>query len=160
MGYATNRRRLSAYAERMAAHAARRVPETVPPGFVLAPGKEPLAVDIGEPAVTLEWERLSEHFALPDLAGLMVSSEVHCWADASGPECWLMSGEMNAWRPSFRMLKDGCTLRIHAYRRGVARLYPAVVDSGYVRRPPSEHELPLPGRLAEYAAPLHRFDFD
>lgn len=27
---------------------------------------------------------------------------------------------------------------------------------------PSEHELPLPlpGRLAEYAPPLHRFDFD
>lgn len=123
-----------------------------------------MVVDIGGPARTLAWGHLSSLWTLPELAGVVVSPEVHGWADVSGPGCWPTSGEMNAWRPSFRRLMDGGTLSITAYKNGTARLYATVVDPHHTPPAPADEPVPppppLPGLLANCAAPLHLFDFD
>jgi hypothetical protein len=129
--------------------AARLVPEKVPAGFVLAPCRAPLEVLLGGPAVSLRWTELSTRWSLPVLAGLVVQSPVHCWANVSGPRRVWTSGEMRAWQPSAREFGKGITLTLRAHKRGTARLWAFVADPDHLERKwnPLAEPVPMPPLL-------------
>ncbi len=142
----------------MAAKAARLVPLQAHAGYVVVPRCKPLEVTPAGHHVCFAWDSLSAHWALPELCGVVISTQLRCKVWTQGCGLHPLAGAIRAWKPAALFLSEGVVLHLAELGPGLITLYPFVKDADYVRPPPLAEDAPLPGLLEQYRVRADLFD--